>query len=53
MYEPSIPFYWGPLETTWVNPWDKSLSPIPLPHCQHEAARWIIAPLPKSSWVLV
>jgi hypothetical protein len=20
MYEPSIPFYWGPLETTWVNP---------------------------------
>jgi hypothetical protein len=24
MHEPSILFYWGPLETTWVNPWDKN-----------------------------
>jgi hypothetical protein len=24
-----------------------------LPHCQHKAARWVIAPLPNSSWVLV
>jgi hypothetical protein len=29
------------------------LSPTPIPHCQHEAARWVIAPLPNSSWVLV
>jgi hypothetical protein len=28
------------------------LSP-PLPHCQHEVARWVTAPLPNSSWVLV
>jgi hypothetical protein len=29
------------------------LSPTPIPHCQHEAARWVIAPLPNSNWVLV
>jgi hypothetical protein len=22
-HEPSVQFYRGPLETTWVNPWDK------------------------------
>jgi hypothetical protein len=22
-HKPSIPFYRGPLEITWVNPWDK------------------------------
>jgi hypothetical protein len=53
-HEPSIPFYLGPLENTQVNPWDKyHLSYSPLSHCQHEAGRWVIAPLPNSSWVLV
>jgi hypothetical protein len=28
--------------------------PLPLsPHCQHKAARWVTAPLPRSSWLLV
>jgi hypothetical protein len=54
MYKPSVQFNWGPLEITWVNPWDKNHHTYPLsPNCQEEAARWVIAPLPKSSWVLV
>jgi hypothetical protein len=37
MDKPSIQFYWGPLETTWVDPWDKYPLPYPpSPHCQHE-----------------
>jgi hypothetical protein len=31
MDETSTPFYWGPLETTRVNPWDKHPLPYP-PH---------------------
>jgi hypothetical protein len=50
----SIPFYQGHLETTWINASDKYHHPIPLsPHCQHEEARWVIAPFPNSRWVLV
>jgi hypothetical protein len=53
-HEPSVQFYWGPLETTQVNPWDKChYTYLLLPHCKQESARWVITPLPKSSWVLV
>jgi hypothetical protein len=53
-HEPSIPFFWGPLETTQVNPWDKYPLPYPLSsYCQYEAARWVTTTLPNSSWVLV
>jgi hypothetical protein len=54
MHKSSIQFYLGPQETTQVNPWDKSHHPYPLsPHCQHNSARWVFAPLPNSNWVLV
>jgi hypothetical protein len=53
-HEPSIPFYRGPWKLHRSTPEISTLSPIPLsPHCQHKAARWVIASLPNSSWVLV
>jgi hypothetical protein len=54
MHKPSVQFYWGPLETTWVSPWDEYYHTYPSsPHCQQETDRWVIAPLSNSSWVLV
>jgi hypothetical protein len=54
MHEPSTPFYWGPWRLHRSTPETSTTSPLPLsPHCQHESARWVITPLPNSSWVNV
>jgi hypothetical protein len=52
--EPSITFYRGPWRLHRSTPATSTTSPIPpLPYYLHIAARWVIAPLPNSSWVFV
>jgi hypothetical protein len=56
MHEPSIQFYrglWRPQGSTSEKSATAPTLPPPSPHCQQEIARWVIAPLPSSCWVLV
>jgi hypothetical protein len=54
MHESSILFYGGPWKLHGSTLETSTTSSIPpSPYCQHKAARWVIAPLPDSSWLLV